>query len=46
MLSSDTDKMQRVQQIGAKAFIKKPSEGKILRQKIAEMINLDFAQNI
>ena len=42
MLTTDTGNIQRVQQIGAKAFIKKPSDGKILRQKIEQMINLDF----
>lgn len=42
MLTTDTGNIQQVQQLGAKAFIKKPSDGKILRQKIEQMINLDF----
>jgi len=42
MLTTDTEKMELVQKLGAKAFIKKPSNGKILREKIEQMINLDF----
>ncbi|HKR06829.1 MAG TPA: response regulator [Bacteroidia bacterium] len=43
MLTTDTGKMKLVHELGAKAFIKKPSDGKILHQKIEQMINLDFS---
>ena len=42
MLTTDTGKMKLIHELGAKAFIKKPSSGKILREKIEQMINLDF----
>ncbi|MEP7168524.1 MAG: response regulator [Bacteroidota bacterium] len=42
MLTTDTGSMEVAHQMGAKAFIKKPSNGKILREKLEQMINLDF----
>ena len=42
MLTTDSGSIQLVRQIGAKAFIKKPSDGNVLRQKIEQMLNIDF----
>src|SRR5690349_16462029 len=45
MLSTDTGKAQLTRALGAKAFIKKPCDGKLLLQKIEQMINLDLDAN-
>lgn len=42
ILSSATWEMDYARLIGAKAFIKKPSNADILFQQIEQMINLDF----
>ena len=45
MLSTATGQAERARELGAKAFIKKPSDGRMLRTKIEQMINLDFIKN-
>ena len=42
MLTTDCGKMSLIQKLGVKAFIEKSSNQKILRQKIEQMINIDF----
>ena len=42
ILTTDGASIHLVQQLGAKAFINKPNNGKVLREKIEQMINLDF----
>jgi len=42
MLTSDTGKIELARQFGAKAFINKSVSGKILREQVEQMINLDF----
>jgi len=42
MLSTDTSQAQETRIIGAKAFIKKPSDFEKLKAKVKQMINLDF----
>jgi len=46
MLTTDTGKIDIVRKLGAKAFIKKPWDGKILKEKLQQMINLDFIADI
>jgi CheY-like chemotaxis protein len=43
VLSTATREIEFVRQIGAKAFINKPSDGKTLRDKLEQMIDLDFS---
>ena len=42
ILTSAVEQMERAQQLGAKAFIKKPSDPLSLRTELARMINMDF----
>jgi CheY-like chemotaxis protein len=42
ILSSSTLQIELVHKLGAKAFIKKPSDGKTLRGQLQQMISLDF----
>ena len=42
ILSTDTGKAEIVRELGAKAFIKKPCDIKILHEKLKQMINSDF----
>jgi len=42
ILSTDTKHVEVVRKLGAKAFIKKPSNTTSLRQKLEQVINLDF----
>ena len=42
ILTSDTGQAELVCRLGAKAFLKKPSDSKILRQQLEQLINLDF----
>lgn len=42
MLSTDTGQAPLTRILGAKAFIKKPSDCKTLQTKVEQMINLDF----
>ena len=42
MLSTDTGQAQLSCILGAKAFIKKPADCKLLHAKVEQMINLDF----
>lgn len=44
ILSTDTAKSAVVQELGAKAFIKKPADIDLLREKIEHIINLDAWQ--
>lgn len=43
ILTSDTVQAELVCKLGAKAFLKKPGDSKILREQLQQMINLDFA---
>jgi CheY-like chemotaxis protein len=42
ILSSSTLQVELVHKLGAKAFIKKPSDSKTLRSQLQQMISLDF----
>jgi CheY-like chemotaxis protein len=42
MLTTDTGRIELARKSGAKAFIKKPSDGKTLRGQLQQMISLDF----
>ncbi|MBC8110649.1 MAG: response regulator [Verrucomicrobia bacterium] len=42
VLTTSTGEMDFVRRVGAKAFIKKPSDCKILRDKLEQVIGLDF----
>jgi len=42
ILSTDTGHIETVRKLGAKAFIKKPADGKSLRNQLEQLINLDF----
>jgi len=42
MLSTDTGQAQLARILGAKAFIKKPTDCETLHTKVEQMINLDF----
>jgi CheY-like chemotaxis protein len=45
VLSTDISHIDRLREIGANAFIKKPSNCEILRERIMEMIYLDFSRD-
>lgn len=45
ILSTDTGQIDRIRAIGANAFIKKPNNCELLRERIVEMIYLDFARD-
>ena len=45
MLSTDTGYSEIARQLGAKAFIKKPTDCTTLQKKVAQLINLDFVSN-
>lgn len=45
-LSSDTEKMDIIRQLGASAFIKKPSDGRYLREHIEKLIYLDYKTDL
>ena len=45
VLSSATPQIELVQKLGAKAFLKKPSDIHSLREQLEQMINLDFADD-
>jgi CheY-like chemotaxis protein len=45
ILSSATEQMEIVHKLGAKAFLKKPPDGKTMRSQLEQMINLDFVTN-
>jgi len=42
ILTSDTGHAELACKLGAKAFLKKPADNKILREQLEQMINLDF----
>jgi CheY-like chemotaxis protein len=42
VLTTETGQIEITRELGAKAFIKKPGDIKMLREKIEQMINLDF----
>jgi CheY-like chemotaxis protein len=42
VLSTDTSKAEEVHSLGAKAFIKKPEDFRMLGPQLEQMINLDF----
>ena len=42
MLTTDTGQAELACKLGARAFLTKPSNGKILRKQLEQMINLDF----
>lgn len=42
MLSTDAGQAELTHQLGAKAFIKKPTDCETLHTKVEQMINLDF----
>jgi CheY-like chemotaxis protein len=46
VLSSDTTAIDVVQKMGAKAFIQKTGDYKMLQMKLEEAINMDFSGNI
>lgn len=46
ILTTATGEIELVRKIGAKAFIKKPEDGKMLREQLEQMINLDFVTDI
>ncbi|MBC8046050.1 MAG: response regulator [Fimbriimonadaceae bacterium] len=46
ILSTDITKIELVRKLGAKAFIKKPCEYKILKEQLEIVINLDFITDI
>jgi len=45
MLSNSTDNAELTRTLGARAFIRKPSDPTILRSKLEEIIHLDFSVN-
>ncbi len=45
VLSSDTDKIDVVRNLGAKAFIKKPMDNERLREQLEQVIHSDFIVN-
>jgi len=45
VLSSATPQIELVQKLGAKAFLKKPSDIQTLREQLEQMINLDFSHD-
>ena len=46
MLSTDMSECEHASQLGAKAFIKKPEDNKMLRSQVAAMINLCFLAKV
>src|SRR6185436_10297921 len=42
ILSSATEQVELVHKLGAKAFLKKPPDGKTMRTQLEQLINLDF----
>ena len=45
MLSTDSGQVERARILGAKAFIKKPTDCTTLQTKVEQIINLDFISN-
>lgn len=45
MLSDSVQHAELAQQLGAKAFIEKPSNCELLREQLRKIINLDFAKD-
>jgi AmiR/NasT family two-component response regulator len=45
VLSTDTGRINQIRELGANAFIKKPGNCEILRERIMEMIYIDFTRD-